>query len=71
MQFLCKRKISFHSSSPLHEYPSVRLPREFKALIGKTASVYIDEDTDKLAFKVVIDKRTMGPAGFEPATSAV
>jgi len=57
MQFLCKRKISLHSSSPLHEYPSVRLPREFKALIGKTASVYIDEDTDKLTFKVVIDKK--------------
>lgn len=44
----------FHAAARIS---SVRLPREFKALIGKTASVYIDEDTDKLAFKVVIDKK--------------
>jgi hypothetical protein len=57
MQFLCKRKISLHSSTPLHEYPSVRLPREFKALVGKTASIYISEDIDKLTFNVIIDKK--------------
>jgi hypothetical protein len=57
MQFLCKRKISLHSSTPLHEYPSIRLPREFKAFVGKTASIYISEDIDKLTFNVVIDKK--------------
>jgi len=39
------------------EYPSVRLPSEFKALIGKKASIYISEDIDKLTFNVVIDKK--------------
>ena len=57
MQFLCKRKISLHSSTPMHEYPSVRLPRDFKALIGKTASIYLAEDIDKLTFSVIIDKK--------------
>jgi endonuclease III len=57
MQFLCKRKISLHSSTPMHEYPSVRLPRDFKALIGKTASIYLAEDIDKLTFNVIIDKK--------------
>ena len=57
MQFLCKRKISTHSSTPLHGYPTIRLPREFKALIGETARIYLREETDKLAFEVIIDKK--------------
>jgi hypothetical protein len=57
MQFLCKRKISTHSSTPLHGYPTIRLPREFNVLIGETARIYLSEDSDKLAFKVIIDKK--------------
>jgi hypothetical protein len=57
MQFLCKRKISIHSSTPLHGYPTIRLPREFTALIGESARIYLGEDKDKFAFKVIIDKK--------------
>ena len=57
MQFLCKRKISLQSSTPLHEYPAIRLPREFKALVGETARIYLSEGHEKLAFKVIIDKK--------------
>ncbi len=57
MQFLCKRKIGIHSSTSSHEYPTVRLPREFKALVGETAAIYLGEEKGKLAFKVIIDKK--------------
>jgi hypothetical protein len=57
MQFLCKRKISIHSSTPLHGYPTIRLPREFKTLIGETTRIYLSEEEDKLAFKFIIDKK--------------
>jgi len=57
MQFLCKRKISIHSSTPLHGYPTIRLPSEFKALVGETVNIYLDEDKDRLVFKVIIDKK--------------
>ena len=57
MQFLCKRKISIHSSTKAHEYPTVRLPREFKALAGETARIYQSQNADKLVFSVVIDKK--------------
>ena len=57
MQFLCKRKISIHSSTPLHEYPTIRLPRAFKAIAGETASIYVTEDDDKLTFNVIIYKK--------------
>ena len=57
MQFLCKRKISIHCSTPQHGYPTIRLPREFKALVGETAKIYLDKDKAELAFKVIIDKK--------------
>ncbi len=57
IQFLCKRKISIHSSTPQHGYPTIRLPREFKALVGERARIYLSEDKDRLAFKVIIDKK--------------
>jgi hypothetical protein len=33
------------------------LPREFKALVGETVRIYVDEDKDTLASKVIIDKK--------------
>ena len=57
MQFLCKRKISIHSSTPQLGYPTIRLPREFKALIGETVKIYVRESKNKIAFKVIIDKK--------------
>jgi hypothetical protein len=57
MHFLCKRKISIHSSTPLHEYPIIRLPREFKALVGEMANIYMTENTDKFAFNIIINKK--------------
>jgi len=57
MQFLCKRKISTQSSTQLLRYPTIRLPREFKALIGETARIYLSEEKDNLVFKVIIDKK--------------
>jgi hypothetical protein len=57
MQFLCKRKISSHSSTRLHENPTIRLPIEFKAIVGETARIYLSQDEDKLVFKVTIDKK--------------
>ena len=57
MHFLCKCKISIHSSTPLHEYPIIRLPREFKALVGEMANIYMTENTDKFAFNIIINKK--------------
>ncbi len=57
MQFLCKRKIGIHSSTSSHEDPTVRLPREFKTLVGETAAIYVGEEKSKLVFKIIIDKK--------------
>jgi len=37
--------------------PTIRWPREFKGLVGETTRIYLSEDKDKLAFKVIIDKK--------------
>jgi hypothetical protein len=55
--FCANGKISTHSSTPLHGYPTIRLPREFKAIISETARIYFSDEKDKLAFKFIIDKK--------------
>ncbi len=56
MRLLCKHKIGAHSATSSHEYPVIRLPREFKSLVGGTASIYQTEHKGKLAFIVTVDK---------------
>ncbi len=57
MQYLGKRKISVQSSTPSHAYPTVRLPREYKGLVGKKAALYVDEYPEQLVFEIVISQK--------------
>jgi hypothetical protein len=54
MQSICKCKIGSHSSSASHTYPVMRLPREFKELIGRQAHISVTETKDKTAFLVTV-----------------
>jgi hypothetical protein len=56
MQPICTNKIGTHSSNPPHKYPVIRLPREFKDLIGKGATIYQTEHAGELAFFIMIDE---------------
>ena len=54
MEPICTNKIGTHSSNPSHKYPIIRLPREFRDLIGKTATIYQTEQAGELAFVITI-----------------
>ena len=54
MQPICTNKIGTHSSNPSHKYPIIRLPREFKDLIGKLTTIYQTEYAGALAFVITI-----------------
>ena len=56
MQPICTHKISVQCSKPSHAYPIIRLPREFRELIGSNADIYQTIHDGKLAFLVVADK---------------
>ncbi len=54
MQPICTNKIGTHSSNPSHKYPVIRLPREFKDLIGKIATIYETEHGRDHAFVITV-----------------
>jgi len=54
MQPICTNKIGTHSSNSFHKYPVIRLPREFKDLIGKIATIHQTECGGELAFVITI-----------------
>jgi len=57
MQFFVQtqdKRSQFHA---VPRIPTIRLPREFNALVGETARIYLCEDKNQLAFKVIIDKK--------------
>jgi hypothetical protein len=54
MQPICTHKIGAHSATPSHAYPVIRLPREFKGLIGKTANIYKTELGGEPAFAITV-----------------
>ena len=54
MQPISTNKIGTHSSNPSPKYPVIRLPREFKDLIGKIATIYQTEHGGELAFVTTI-----------------
>jgi hypothetical protein len=57
MQPICTHKISVQSAKESHAYPIIRLPREYRGLIGSEADIYRTVHEGKLAFLVVSDKK--------------
>jgi hypothetical protein len=57
MQPIYTHKIGRHSSKPSHAYPVIRLPREFKAIVGRNAHVYQTQNDGKLVFLVTVDEK--------------
>ena len=57
MQPICTHTISVQSSKPSHAYPIVRLPREFRGLVGAAATIYQTVHDGALAFLVVVNDR--------------
>ena len=57
MHPICTHKIGSHSSKPSHAYPVIRLPREFKAIVGRNAHVYQTQNDGKLVFVVTVDDK--------------
>ena len=53
MEPICTHKISVQSSKPSHAYPIIRLPREFRRLVGNAAKIYKTTHNGALAFLVV------------------
>ena len=53
MQPICTHTISLQSSKPSHAYPIIRLPREFRRLVGTAATIYKTTHNGALAFLVV------------------
>jgi len=58
MQSICTHKIGIQSSKPSHAYPIIRLPREFRDLVGSSAEIYQTSYDDGTAFLVKIVDRS-------------
>ncbi|MGZ4868973.1 MAG: hypothetical protein ACXV2F_01215 [Halobacteriota archaeon] len=53
MQPICTHKIGVHSKKKSHAYPVIRLPREFRRLVGAAATIFETTHNGALAFLVV------------------
>ncbi|MGZ4907292.1 MAG: hypothetical protein ACXV5F_01380 [Halobacteriota archaeon] len=56
MQPICTHKIGVESKKPSHAYPLIRLPREFRRLVGTAATIYETTHNGGIAFLVVPHK---------------
>ncbi len=56
MKKIFESKISIQSLNSKYSYSLIRLPRKFKGIAGKIASIYETEQDGALAFLVVVDK---------------
>ncbi len=57
MQPICTHTIGLHSKKKSHAYPVIRLPREFRKLVGAAATIYETTHNGGLAFLVVPHSR--------------
>ena len=57
MQPICTHKIGVHSKKSPYTYPVIRLPREFRRLVGAVATVFETTHNGALAFLVVPHSR--------------
>ncbi|MGZ4852673.1 MAG: hypothetical protein ACXV3D_05735 [Halobacteriota archaeon] len=53
MQPICTYKIGVQSKKPSHAYLMIRLPREFRRLVGAAATIFETTHNGGLAFLVV------------------
>ncbi|MGZ4928275.1 MAG: hypothetical protein ACXV76_08340 [Halobacteriota archaeon] len=53
MQPICTHTISVQSKKPSHAYPIIRLPREFRKLIGAKATIFETTHNGDPAFLVL------------------
>jgi hypothetical protein len=53
MQPICTYTIGVQSRKPSHSYPVIRLPREFRRLVGAAATIFETTHNGRLAFLVV------------------
>jgi hypothetical protein len=58
MHPICTHTISVQSSKPSHAYPIIRLPREFRELIGLKAEIFQTNNGEGIAFLVKIVDRS-------------
>lgn len=56
MQPICTHTIGVHSKKRSHAYPVIRLPREFRRLVGAAATIYETTHNGEDAFLVVPHK---------------
>ena len=56
MQFIGKSKISTLHSKPDISYPLIRLPQQYKHLIGETAQLFITNHEGKKGFFIVLEE---------------
>jgi hypothetical protein len=57
MQPICTHKIGLHSSKLSHAYPIIRLPREFRGLVGSSVDIYQTVHEGAVAFLVKVVER--------------
>ena len=56
MQFIGKSKISTLHSKPDVSYPLIRLPQQYKHLIGETAQLFITNHEGKKGFFILLEE---------------
>ena len=56
MQFIGKSKISTLHSKPDISYPLIRLPQQYKHLIGETAQLFITNHEGKKGFFILVEE---------------
>jgi hypothetical protein len=70
MQPICTHTIGVHSRKPSHSYPVIRLPREFRRLVGAAATIYETTHNGEDAFLVVPHRDNKRSSERAPTTES-
>ncbi len=67
--FTCK--VTAHKASKTRVYPSIRLPKEYGSIIGKSAEIIPTSHEGKQAFLVVVDQESVHSVLTSPLEARV
>ncbi|MGZ4848412.1 MAG: hypothetical protein ACXV3D_04070 [Halobacteriota archaeon] len=70
MQPICTHTIGVHSTKRSHAYPVIRLPREFRKLVGAAATIFETTRYGGLAFLVVPHRKPKRSSHGAPITKS-